>query len=94
MTKMNMNDFTNAMTKSRANGQTFGVIVFSQDSFMNEYGLKARSYRVSNMEKYFNPEAIGSSLFGNCLDGSDNGVRLDYYMKMYGWKPEYCYMEE
>lgn len=41
------------------------------------------------------------SLFGNCLDGSDVGVRLDTYMFAVpvdgvgkAWKVEYCYIVE
>ena len=35
---------------------------------------------------------MSNSLFGYCLDESDMGVRLDYYMAEGGWKVEDCYM--
>lgn len=40
----------------------------------------------------------GYSIFGDSLDGSDNGVRLDYYMADEragedGWKIERCYIK-
>mgnify|MGYP003441295885 CR=1 FL=1 len=75
------------------------VIVFSQDSFNKEFSETARSYRILSDAKYFNADCIGSSLFGDCLDGTDNGVRLDWYMKRLPeegkrWIIEYCYIVE
>ena len=73
------------------------VIVFTVDSFDKEYSEEARSYRVWADSKAFNPSALGYSLFGDCLDGKDLGVRLDWYMKRGskdGWVVDYCYMEE
>lgn len=67
-----------------------GVIVYSQDNWPSKaYTLESRSYRVSNTSKYYQPDMCGSSLFGSALDGSDNGVRLDWY----NWKVDYCYFE-
>ena len=69
------------------------VVVFKQESFNTPYSEKSRSYSVTSECKYFKPNMGGNSLFGNCLDGSDNGVRLDWYM--YGdnpWQVEYCYL--
>jgi hypothetical protein len=71
------------------------VIVFTKDSFTTEYTEEERSYYVSRESKYFNPNMNGNSLFGNCLDGKDNGVRLDNYMSgKDGWKVERCYIVE
>jgi hypothetical protein len=67
------------------------VVVFTEDSWKRQYSLEARSYEISSDNKYFNPNAISSSLFGNCLDGTDNGVRLDLYMHE-NWKVDYCYI--
>ena len=69
------------------------VIVFTQESFNKEYSELSRSYSVSSESKYFMPNMGGNSLFGNCLDGSESGVRLDWYI--YGdkpWRVEYCYL--
>lgn len=66
------------------------VIVFSQDSFTRPYSQHQRSYAVKSDNKYFNPDMIGKSLYGNCLDGTDNGVRLDWYLGT--WKVEFCYI--
>lgn len=73
------------------------VVVFAKESWDREYSLESRSYQVSSINKYFDPNMIGSSLFGNCLDGMDNGVRLDIYMKLLPkegkrWKVDYCYI--
>lgn len=70
------------------------VIVFTEDSFDKEYSLDARSYKVSSDCKYFNPLMIGNSLFGDALDGTDDDVRLEYYMstRINPWYVDYCYI--
>lgn len=75
----------------------YGVIVFTEDSFNKPYSLESRSYKVSSDNKVFRPDAIGYSLYGSALDGSDDGVRLESYMKeehggSNGWKVDYCYI--
>lgn len=75
---------------------TKAVIVFTKDSFKKEFSELERSYQISRDSKYFNPEMNGNSLFGNCLDGKDDGVRLDLYIhelpeKGSVWKVEYCF---
>lgn len=69
------------------------VVVFKQgDWFRKEFTEVERSYRVSSDNKAFIPGQIGSSIFADCLDGTENGVRLDYYINR--WKVDYCYMED
>ena len=71
------------------------VIVFSKDSFKEEHTEKERSYTISSDAKYFDSSKIGNSLFGDCIDGNDNGVRLDFYIHAEGkwrWKIDYCYL--
>ena len=75
----------------------YGVIVFTEDSFTKPYSLESRSYKVSSDNKVFKPDALGYSLYGSALDGSDDGVRLESYMKeeqggSNGWKVDYCYI--
>ena len=70
-----------------------GVIVFTQDSFDKTYTEGERSYEVTSDNKAFLPNMISNSIFGNCLDGIDNGVRLDLYIYD-GWKIDYCYITE
>lgn len=75
-----------------------GYIVFSQDSFKKPYSLESRTYAVSADNKAFYNSMSGYSIFGDSLDGSDNGVRLDYYMADEragedGWKIERCYIK-
>lgn len=70
------------------------VAVFSNDSWPNrkeDYSLESRSYRFRSDEKHFVPGMMGNSVFADSLDGSDRGVRLDYYLG--DWKCEYCYVE-
>lgn len=96
MDKLTWSDFAEKMYRANSeNRKVTGVVVFSADSFKESYPEKSRSYRVSSMEKYFNAHASGRSLYGNCLDGADDGVRLDLYMyrEKDRWNPEYCYFD-
>lgn len=71
------------------------VIVFTEDSFDREYSEESRSYKVNSDNKTFR-DCCSNSLYGSCLDGTDQFVRLDHYMNWYGrengWKVEYCYL--
>lgn len=73
-------------------------IIFRADSFDKEYPLLARTYAVSSYNKAFRPGMSGYSIFGNSLDGSDLGVRLERYMAEEGnpggWQVEDCYILE
>ena len=73
-------------------------IIFTEDSFATQYPLLSRTYRISSDNKAFWPNMGGYSIFGNCLDGTDQSVRLDYYMAeerdINGWKVEDCYILE
>ena len=61
-----------------------GVIVFTQDSFTKPYTETERSYRTDNTQKAFNHGMCSNSIWADCLDGKDIGVRLDLYMYN-GW---------
>ena len=55
-------------------------VIFKQENFNKPYSKEERTYEIDKeMSKYFDPEMIGSSIFGNCLDGRDLYVRLDIY---------------
>ena len=73
------------------------VVVFTPDSFEREYSEESRSYEIRSDNKTFR-NCNSNSLFGYCLDGTDQGVRLDFYMECYGnkpgWKVDYCYLVE
>ena len=74
-----------------------GVIVFTSDSFLENYSLESRSYVVSSDNKAWIPGMGGYSIFGDSLDRTDIGVRLEQYMQAEhggenGWKVDYCYM--
>ena len=69
-----------------------GVVVFKQSNFTKEYSEQSRSYAFASDNKYFIPEMAGSSIFAGCLDGSEDCVRLDYYIRQ--WDIEYCYIKE
>ncbi|MCI9169324.1 MAG: hypothetical protein HFF42_00065 [Lawsonibacter sp.] len=60
-----------------------------------EYPWKSRTYLVSSDNKAFQPNKGGYSIFGDCLDGTDQGVRLEQYIKEEhggndGWVVEDC----
>ena len=73
-------------------------IIFTARSFRKPYSLLSRTYRISSDNKAFWPNMGGYSIFGYCLDGTDQGIRLDYYMAeerdINGWKVEDCYILE
>lgn len=90
MKKLSFDEFYDYMSEHIADNVE-GIIIYTEDSFSEQYSLESRSYKVHSSAKYFNPELCGSSLFGTSLDGTDVGVRLDYYSH---WKVEYCYIIE
>ena len=78
---------------SDAGARRYAVIVFKRESWPDQhYGLTERSYKVASDNKAFIPGQAGASLFGDCLDGKDIGVRLDQYMREAGWLVDYCYL--
>ena len=62
------------------------------------YPLRSRTYEVSSDNKAFRSRCCSTSLFGSCLDGTDQMVRLDCYMKDFGnkggWVVDHCYLKE
>ncbi len=66
------------------------VIVFTEDSFPKKYPLESRSYEVTNHNKAWISGMNSNSIFGSALDGTDNDVRLDWYLN--DWTVDYCYI--
>ena len=61
----------------------------------DDYDWKGRTYAISSNNKAFQPNMGGYSIFGSCLNGTDQGIRLEYYMKEEhggedGWVVEDC----
>lgn len=57
--------------------------------------VRSRTYVISSDNKAFQPDKGGYSIFGYCLDGTDQGVRLERYMQAEhggetGWVAENC----
>lgn len=70
-----------------------GYIVFSTDSFDEPFNEESRTYAISSSNSAFRIDVKECSLFGSCLDGTDQNLRLDNYLKVSGgWKIEKCYM--
>lgn len=65
-------------------------VVFTEKTFGSSYSEIERTYEFFSDNKYFIPNMLGSSLYGNCLDGKDYGVRLDWCIGD-GWEIDYCY---
>lgn len=68
------------------------IVTITKDSFKEEYSELTRSYRFILSQKYFLPGMGGNSIFAHCLDGSEMGIRLDYYL-FNSWKIENVYMQ-
>ena len=66
------------------------LIVYSQDNFNTDFSVKERTYRISRNNRFFQEGKVSNSLFGDCLDGKDLGVRLDWY----NWSVESVEIEE
>ena len=70
-------------------------VTFTADSFPGkDYSQMERTYLLTSDNKAFYP-AGGYSIFGDCMDGKDLGVRLERYMAdekggKDGWKVENC----
>ena len=74
-----------------------GVVVFKQHPKWNkEYSEGERSYVVSGDNKHFYDNMISTSIWADALEGTDKGVRLDWYMfyeePEYKWQVDYCYL--
>ena len=66
-----------------------GVIVYKAENWSKPYTEEQRSYRVSSYNRCYQGGKIANSMYGDCLDGSEHGVRLDWYK----WDVDYCYFD-
>ena len=98
MNKVTYEEFCNRMWeygKTHKNNEDYqdaltGVIVYKASNWPdNNFTELERSYRVSSCNRCFQANKISNSMFGDCLDEKDLGVRLDWYE----WDVEYCYFE-
>lgn len=68
------------------------VVVFKESNWPDKnYSLESRSYCFRSDNKRFLPHMLGNSIFAGSLDGSDENVRLDYYLGE--WEIDYCYIK-
>ena len=65
------------------------IIVFANESFVDDYSETSRSYRVWNNSGMFQKKK-SSELIGECLDGSET-TPLDEYLR--DCEIDYCYFE-
>ena len=94
---MKYKELRNILCAAAAEHKTIEAFVtFTPDSFPGtEHPLPERTYWFTPKEKAFSADKGGYSIFGNCMDGSDMGVRLELYMAdekggKNGWKTENC----
>lgn len=85
------NKQNNITRKGEDNSPLKAVVVFPENTFSKPYTEMERSYRFDSDNKAFLPSMNSNSIFGDCLDGTDNGIRLDDYI-YYSWKVDYCYL--
>ena len=85
------NKQNNITSKGEDKSPLRAVVVFPENTFSKSFTETERSYRFSSDNKGFLPNMNSSSIFGSCLDGTDNNIRLDNYI-YYSWKVDYCYL--
>ena len=82
---------TSQYSASKSN-RLVGVVVFKSENWPGkDYSLESRSYQFVSDNKYFIPGLGGNSIFADCMDGSEEGIRLDFYLS--SWEIDYCYIE-
>lgn len=92
---MQYEDLCNILREAASESRTVEAFVtFTPDSFDKPYTKKQRTYLFTSDNKAFRP-AGGYSIFADCLDSQDIGVRLERYMKAEkgganGWVIEDC----
>ena len=84
------NEVNNILVKGMDKDPLKGVVVYKASNWDQEYSLESRSYVVSSDNKAFIDGQISNSIFASNLDGTDVGVRLDWYR----WEVDYCYLIE
>lgn len=101
MEKITFSELTEAFYKhNEVNNASFvnkniltGVIVFKNGPwFKKEFTEIERSYSFSSNNKFFVPCMCGNSIFADCLDNTEHGIRLDAYFGK--WEIDYCYIKE
>ena len=98
--RMKYRDLAKLFREAEAAGRHMvGYIVFAEGNWLDKvFSLESRTYRVSSQNKAYMPNMGGYSIYGSALDGSDDGVRLEGYMREErggedGWFVDYCYIE-
>lgn len=87
-----MREYNRTHKEEQEKPKISGVIVYKASSWEKPYTEEQRSYRVWNNNRAWQDGKIANSIFACCLDGTDLGVRLDWYFGE--WEVDYCYMEE
>lgn len=87
MTYPELRDLFVERNKTQLAKPVSACIVFAESNWPDRhYPLRSRTYEVSSDNKAFRSSCCSTSLFGSCLDGTDQMVRLDWYMKDFGNK--------
>lgn len=99
MTYPELRDLFIAHNKDHLAEPMTAFIVFSESNWPDRhYPVRSRTYEIRSDSNAFRPKSCSASLFGSCADGTDQGVRLDWYMKDFGnkngWVVDYCYLAQ
>lgn len=89
--KRDAREIWDAMNECHKTGKhRMAVIVFKASNWPGKnFSLESRSYRTSSNQWGWDYSKSGNCRMGDCLDGTDIAVRLDYY----NWDIEYWYWE-
>lgn len=76
-----------------------GYVVFSEDNYIKKCSEIERTYVFSSRNKAFMKDTVDCSIYGYCLAGGDQEIRLDQYIvnenaSAKGWRMEYVYMKD
>lgn len=99
MTYPELRDLLTAHNESHLGEPVTACIVFAESNWPDRhYPVQSRTYEISSDNKAFRPSCCSTSLVGSCADGTDQMVRLDWYMKDLGnkggWEVDYCYLKD
>lgn len=91
ITKTPASELWDAMNQCHVTGKhRTAIIVFKQSNWDKPYSELERSYSSYSDQWGWDSNKMGHCRLGNCLDGIDKDVRLDYY----NWEVEYWYWKD
>lgn len=91
MEKRSAETIWDAMNECHKTGKhRTAIIVYKASNWDKEYPEVSRSYRSRSNQWGWDYSKMGNCRIGDCLDGTDKGLRLDYF----DWDIEFWYWED